>query len=140
MLKRIAFLAAILIALPTATFAETSTERIALSNAVLVLLQGSIQQNIAWDQAASSLTVAQGYSYAASGSIADGSVTNVACSGTVSPFTCTGKLPAQPVGTYTASITASNGTLTSAPSNVVTFTLQAAPTPPAAPTNLRLTP
>ena len=93
--------------------------------------------NLAFDQAAPSLTEAQAYTYQlyADGSSGFIGLTNVVCAGTASPFQCTVQFPAFTPGAHTLQLTASNAAGESAKSAVFSFTFVVQP---AAPTNLRI--
>lgn len=94
---------------------------------------------LAWDQAAPSLAVAQGYTYRLKADAAAPSVVSgVTCAGTVSPFVCSIPFPAFPPGSQHALVlTAADGTVESLPSAPFSFTFVVVPTAPA---NLRAIP
>lgn len=100
------------------------------------------QHSMVWDQAASTLAEAQGYSYFV---IVDGArsatpLANVTCSGTASPFVCRTSVPPMTPGDHTISLVATavvNGvTLESQPSTPLPIRLIIAP---GAPQNVRIT-
>lgn len=93
---------------------------------------------LGFDQAAATLTEAQGYLYRA---YLDGAITGVTltatCSGASSPFACVAPLPSLTTGTHTSQLTASvvlpppdGRTIESVKSAVFTFRLFAAPESP----------
>ena len=93
---------------------------------------------LAWDQDAPSLAEAQGQTYEASW---DGAVavplTGVTCTGTASPYACSGALPPLTVGTHTVTLRARNATGTGPTSDALAFSYSPFALP-SAPRNLRI--
>lgn len=94
-----------------------------------------VTDHLGFDQAAPTLPDANRYVYLLS---ADGgagvAAKNAACTGTTSPFLCVVDYPALTPGAHTITATATDGTLTSAPSVPFGFTFVIVPV---APQNLR---
>lgn len=92
--------------------------------------------SFSFEQAAPDLATANSYTYRiyADGATT-GSVFAVKCTGTVSPFTCVGPVPAFTPGTHSITMTAGNVAGESAKSAPFSFQMVIQP---AAPTNLRI--
>jgi hypothetical protein len=92
---------------------------------------------IGWDQPASALAEAQGYTYKyyADAGIVGVTLTPVACTGTASPFQCEVAFPAFTPGAHTLALTASNTAGESVKSAPLAFTFVVIPS---APTSLRI--
>lgn len=96
--------------------------------------------SLCWDQVASSLQESQSFVYQ---QVVDQTpktiISNVVCSGQISPFTCQIPLPINTSGSHTVSITAStrltDGTLLESPSGSFTYVIGIAPS---APSNFRI--
>ena len=83
------------------------------------------------------------YRYYLDGSATGGVLTNVVCTATAGPWTCTAPVPASITGPHTATITVAIGptTQTSSNSNQISFTdVVVLPTAPAVPTGVRIVP
>lgn len=107
----------------------------------LLLLQpspvGSSNQKFAWDQVATDLATAQSYTYKyyADGATLGAVFTNVTCTGTVSPFTCSVPIPAFMPGQHTIVISANNEAGESDKSAPFAFAFVVTP---GKPTNIRI--
>lgn len=98
--------------------------------------QATPTSRLGWDQAAPSLSDAQGFTYKAyvDTSATGIPLTGVTCAGVASPFQCSGAIPTLSAGVHAIQITASTGGQESLKSNTLSFVFRAL----AAPVNLRL--
>jgi hypothetical protein len=97
-------------------------------------LEAQAAKSLSWDQAAATLADASSYTYRyyADGATAGVVLAGVVCTGTASPFACSGTLPTFSVGSHTLVLTAGSGAMESAGSSPLAFIV------PGAPGNLRI--
>ena len=72
---------------------------------------GTPTSQLTWDQSATTLSEANGYTYRtySDGSATGVVLTSVICTGVASPFVCTAKLPTYMTGNHRIAATAENG-------------------------------
>lgn len=99
--------------------------------------QTGSNQRFAWDQSAPTLTDAQSYvyKYYPDASTAGVAFSNVVCSGSASPFTCSVLIPAFTPGNHSITLTASNAAGESAQSSPFAFVFVVTPS---VPSNIRI--
>lgn len=103
----------------------------------LIYAQANPSSRLGWDQPATTLAEASGYTYKYYANTATTGInfTGVTCVGTTAPFNCSAPFPAFTPGSHTIQITASNVAGESAKSAVFSFTFVVVP---GIPVNIRI--